>query len=98
MTRCSIARRLRRRSGGWATGWPVVVWCGALTPAGAPMPLHSPVGIAFGPTGRHLYVAEFTDNTVTTFAVGHSGDLTAVQTQPSGGIKPAFQAVTLLDR
>ncbi|MFI5898371.1 beta-propeller fold lactonase family protein [Actinoplanes sp. NPDC051513] len=69
---------------------------GVLTPAGRPVLLHQPPTVAFAPDGKHLYATDFAENTITTFAVSSTGDLTTVKTQPSGGVEPGFQAVTLL--
>jgi 6-phosphogluconolactonase len=67
---------------------------GALTLV-ARVPTADPVGMAFGPDGRRLYVSSYTRNEVTTFAVQPSGGLTPLQTLPSGGPRPSFQSVSV---
>jgi 6-phosphogluconolactonase len=52
-----------------------------------------PIGLAFGPDGRRLYVTSYSASEITTFAVQATGGLTRLQTLPSGGPRPAFQSV-----
>jgi 6-phosphogluconolactonase (cycloisomerase 2 family) len=39
-----------------------------------------PEGIAIDPTGKYLYVANYTDGSVSSFSIGSNGQLTAIQT------------------
>jgi hypothetical protein len=45
----------------------------------ATIPTPDPIGIAFGPDGRRLYVSSYTANEITTFAVQPTGGLTPLQ-------------------
>ena len=59
--------------------------------ASAPAGL-DPDDLAVGRDGKHVYVADFTGNTVTVFA---AADLKALQTIPSQGTGPSYQGVTV---
>jgi 6-phosphogluconolactonase len=61
-----------------------------------PVTMTDPIGIAFAPDSRHVYVSDFWDNIVNAFAVGASGNLTLVDTEPSQGPRPAFDSVSVL--
>jgi 6-phosphogluconolactonase len=67
---------------------------GELTPA-ATVPTPDPIGLAFGPDGRRLYVSSYSASEIATFAVQPTGGLTPLQTLPSGGPRPAFQSVSV---
>jgi 6-phosphogluconolactonase len=67
---------------------------GGLTPV-ATIRTPDPIGIAFGPDGRRLYVSSYSASEITTFAVQPTGGLTPLQTLPSGGPRPAFQSVSV---
>lgn len=69
---------------------------GSLTPVGRPVPMPTPAGVAFAPDGWHLYVSDWDDGTVTVFAIGTAGELTAVQTLSSGGSRPGAGSVAVL--
>jgi len=55
-----------------------------------------PVDLAFGRDGAHLYVSDFSDDTVTIFHADTAGNLDRVDTVPSGGVEPGFQSVVVL--
>ncbi|MEW2354042.1 beta-propeller fold lactonase family protein [Spirillospora sp. NPDC029432] len=57
--------------------------------------MSSPIGIGFAPGGRRVYVSDFTDSIVNTFAVGPGGALRLLQTVPSQGPRPAFHSVNV---
>lgn len=57
-----------------------------------------PVDLAFGTDGRHVYLADFSDDSVTVLAVDPSGRLQPIQTVPSRGSGPAYQSVAVLRR
>lgn len=82
------------------TGGPITGFTigsdGALTPAGTPILLRTPAAVAFSRDGRHLYATDFETHNIITFDVARDGRLTTVQTQSSGGVQPAFQAITVL--
>ncbi|MCW6011084.1 beta-propeller fold lactonase family protein [Micromonospora sp. CPCC 205371] len=69
---------------------------GTLTQNITPVTMTDPIGIGFAPDGRHVYVSDFWENLVNAFAVGASGDLILVDTEPSQGSRPAFDSVTVL--
>jgi 6-phosphogluconolactonase len=54
-----------------------------------------PIALAFGRDGKALYVADFADPTINVFQVDSGGDLTHVQSLPSGGANPGTQSVTV---
>ncbi|MQA83163.1 MAG: beta-propeller fold lactonase family protein [Streptosporangiales bacterium] len=56
----------------------------------------SPTGIGFTPDSRRMYVSDYTDSIVNTFIVAPDGNLTLIQTLPSGGPQPAFHSVNVL--
>jgi 6-phosphogluconolactonase len=66
---------------------------GALEAIGA-IPLPSPSFLAWHPDGRHLYaVQETEDGAVTAFVADQGGGLTALNTQPTGGVEPCHLVV-----
>lgn len=69
---------------------------GTLTQNIPPVTMSDPIGIGFSPDGRHMYVSDFWDNLVNSFAVGAGGALTLVDSEPSQGSRPAFDSVTVL--
>jgi 6-phosphogluconolactonase (cycloisomerase 2 family) len=54
-----------------------------------------PVDLAFGGDGQHLYIADFSSDSITVFALSASGRLRPVQTVKSQGPNPGFQGVTI---
>jgi len=69
---------------------------GTLTRDIDPVTMTDPIGIAFAPDGRHVYISDFSDNIVNAFAIDAEGDLTLIQTESSQGPRPAFHSVTVL--
>jgi 6-phosphogluconolactonase len=58
--------------------------------------LADPIGVGFAPSGRFMYVSDFSLNTVTAFSVAAGGALTPVQSLSSQGTAPAFHSVSVL--
>jgi DNA-binding beta-propeller fold protein YncE len=54
-----------------------------------------PVDLAFGLDGQNLYVADFSENTLTVFSVDPAGGLARRQTVSSQGPNPGFQGVVV---
>jgi 6-phosphogluconolactonase (cycloisomerase 2 family) len=68
---------------------------GQLTPT-TEVDMSTPIGIAFAPDGRHLYVTSYRTSEVTAFRVDPAGGVTRLQTLPSGGLQPAFHSASVL--
>lgn len=69
---------------------------GSLTETVPRVTMTSPIGIGFSPDGQRMYVSDFTDSVVNTFAVAGNGHLSLIQTVKSGGLQPAFHSVNVL--
>ncbi|MQA83165.1 MAG: beta-propeller fold lactonase family protein [Streptosporangiales bacterium] len=69
---------------------------GRLTETVDRVDMASPIGIGFTPDGRRMYVSDFSDSIVNTFAVAPDGNLRLIQTLKSGGPQPGFQSVNVL--
>jgi len=57
-----------------------------------------PNDLAVGLDGRHLYVGDFSGDTVGVFSINPTGALGLLQTTPSGGVGPSYQGVTVQPR
>lgn len=98
-------RHLYATSVGAVTGQKEGVWAYAIggdgrltTVTGSPfVDGDGPVGLAFAPDGRHLYVSNFNSSDVSTFEVAASGALTVAGPRlPTPGNGPAFDSATML--
>ena len=57
-----------------------------------------PNDLAVGLDGKHVYLGDFTGNTVLVFAAGATGGLKLLQTVPSQGLGPSYHGVAVQPR